>query len=205
MSNYLLEIGVEELPYKFIPSAISQLKQSFENLLTTNAVNFSNVDVYATPRRLAVIIKNLDSTQKESEKLVKGPVQNIAYNPDGTLSNAGMGFARKNNVSESDLFIQDGYVYAKIKTVSKSVEELLKESIPQLIFKMQGSHFMRWSDNEEKFSRPIRWLVSLLDDKEVKITILDVTSSKMTRGHRFSANKDIEINNPDEYIEKLKT
>ena len=70
---------------------------------------------------------------------------------------------------------------------------------------MQGSHFMRWSDNEEKFSRPIRWLVSLLDDKEVKITILDVTSSKMTRGHRFSANKDIEINNPDEYIEKLKT
>ena len=124
MSNYLLEIGVEELPYKFIPSAISQLKQSFENLLTTNAVNFSNVDVYATPRRLAVIIKNLDSTQKESEKLVKGPVQNIAYNPDGTLSNAGMGFARKNNVSESDLFIQDGYVYAKIKTVSKSVEEL---------------------------------------------------------------------------------
>ena len=205
MSNYLLEIGVEELPYKFIPSAVSQLKQSFENLLNNNAVSFSKVDVYATPRRLAVIVKDLDSTQKESEKLVKGPIQNIAYNQDGSLSNAGVGFAKKNNVSEQDLFVKDGYLFAKIKTISKSVDELLKESIPQLVFNLQGSHFMRWSNHEEKFSRPIRWLVSLLDEKEVKITILDVTSSKMTRGHRFSANKNIEINSPDEYIEKLKT
>ena len=205
MSNYLLEIGVEELPYKFIPSAINQLKQSFENLFNSNSVNYSDVNVYATPRRLAVIVKDLDLTQKESEKSVKGPIQNIAYNPDGTLSNAGLGFAKKNNVEEKDLFVQEGYLYAKIKTVSKSVEDLLKESIPQIIFKMQGSHFMRWSDHEEKFSRPIRWLVSLLDEKEIKITILDVTSSKISRGHRFSENKEIEINKPDEYIEKLKT
>jgi len=205
MSNYLLEIGVEELPYKFIPSAINQLKQSFENLFDSNSVKYSAVNVYATPRRLAVIVNDLDLTQKESEKLVKGPIQNIAYNPDGILSNAGLGFAKKNNVDEKDLFVQDGYLYAKIKTVSKSVEELLKENIAQIIFKLQGSHFMRWSDHEEKFSRPIRWLVSLLDEKEVKITILDVTSSKTSRGHRFSKNKTIEINNPNEYIEKLKT
>ena len=76
MSKYLLEIGVEELPYRFITTAIEQLKKSFENLLNNNEINFDNIEVYGTPRRLTVIINNLDDKQKDVTKIIKGPVAN---------------------------------------------------------------------------------------------------------------------------------
>lgn len=203
MSKYLLEIGCEELPYKFIPSAITQLQNGFENFLNTNKVQFDDVKVYATPRRLAVIISGLEKESKDEEKIVKGPIKKVAYDENGNLTKAGEGFCRKNNVSADDLFVQDDYVHAKIVIKGKSIVELLKENVPSIILKLQGSHFMRWSDNEEKFSRPIRWIVSILDRDEVKIKIIDKESSNVTRGHRF-AQQNVYINNPDDYIEIMR-
>ena len=78
MSKYLLEVGVEELPYKFIPMAISQLKTGFETFLENNNVKFGRVNVMATPRRLAVIIEDIASSQPDSEKVVKGPIASVA-------------------------------------------------------------------------------------------------------------------------------
>ncbi len=203
MSKYLLEIGCEELPYKFIPSAITQLQNGFENFLNTNKVQFDDVKVYATPRRLAVIISGLEKESKDEEKIVKGPIKKVAYDENGNLTKAGEGFCRKNNVSADDLFVQDDYVHAKIVIKGKSIVELLKENVPSIILKLQGSHFMRWSDNEEKFSRPIRWIVSILDRDEVKIKIIDKESSNVTRGHRFT-QQNVYINNPDDYIEIMR-
>ena len=89
MSKYLLEVGCEELPYKFIPSAIQQLKNGFETFLNNNKVEFENVNVYATPRRLAVIISGLEKQSKDEEKIVKGPIKKVAYDENGNLTKAG--------------------------------------------------------------------------------------------------------------------
>lgn len=211
MSNiYLLEVGTEELPYKFIPQAIAQLKSGFENFLKTNNIEFKSIDVYATPRRLAVIVADLATQQPDEEKILKGPIEKVAYDENGNLSKAGLGFGSKCGVEAKDLFVKDGYLHAKVFNKGKLTSEVLQENVAQLVLKLQGPHFMRWAENDEKFSRPIRWIVSLFNDKEIPVEIVGVKSSKFSRGHRFSngthisAENDIEIKNPDEYVEKLK-
>ena len=204
MSKYLLEVGCEELPYKFIPSAIQQLKTGFENFLNSNKVVFEKVDVYATPRRLAVIVSGLEKQSKDEEKIVKGPVKKVAYDENGNLTRAGEGFCKKNGISPEDLYIENDYIHAKIVIKGKSIVELLKDNVPTIVLKLQGSHFMRWAENEVKFSRPIRWIVSILDNEEVKIKIIDRESSNVTRGHRFAEEKEAVITSPDDYIEILR-
>lgn len=203
MNKYLLEIGTEELPYRFIPQAVTQLKSGFENFFQTNQIKFDSIDVFATPRRLAVIVNNIEEKQPDEEKIVKGPIKNVAYDENGNLTKAGLGFGGKYGVKESDLFLQDNYLHAKIFSKGKLTSELLQENVAQIVLKLQGPYFMRWAGNDEKFSRPIRWIVSILNEKEVPVEIIDVKSSKFTRGHRFS-EQNVEINNPDEYIQKLK-
>lgn len=203
MSKYLLEVGCEELPYKFIPSAIQQLKTGFENFLNSNKVEFEDVKVYATPRRLAVIVSGLEKESKDEIKVVKGPIKKVAYDENGNLTKAGEGFCRKNGINPEDLYIENDYIHAKITIKGKSIVELLKENVPSIVLKLQGSHFMRWADNDEKFSRPIRWIVSILDREEVKIKIIDKESSNVTRGHRF-AQQNVYINNPDDYVEIMR-
>lgn len=203
MSKYLLEVGTEELPYKFIPSAIEQLNKGFTTFLNDNKVKFSDVKVYATPRRLAVIVDGLEDKTEDEEKIVKGPIAKVAFDEAGNLTKAGEGFARKNNLSKEDLYIEDNYVHAKIVIKGKPIAELLQENVPSIFMKLQGSHFMRWGYNDEKFSRPIKWIVSILDENEVKIKIIDKESSNHSRGHRFST-QDILIKHPDNYIEEMK-
>lgn len=203
MSKYLLEVGTEELPYKFIPSAIEQLNKGFTTFLNDNKVKFSDVQVYATPRRLAVIVDGLENKTEDEEKIVKGPIAKVAFDEAGNLTKAGEGFARKNNLSKEDLYIEDNYVHAKIVIKGKPIAELLQENVPSIFMKLQGSHFMRWGYNDEKFSRPIKWIVSILDGNEVKIKIIDKESSNHSRGHRFST-QDILIKHPDNYVEEMK-
>ena len=205
MSKYLLEVGCEELPYKFINPAIEQLKNSFSKLLKDNCINYSDINVLATPRRLAVIIDGLPEKQQDETKVLRGPIKNVAYDENGNLTKAGEGFLKKNNLKPEDAYLQDNYLHAKLEIKGKETALVLQENIPSLILKMQASHFMRWDNFEEKFQRPIRWIVSILDDKEVPIQIIDVKSGKISRGHRFSKNKTVEINNPDEYVEKLRS
>lgn len=203
MSKYLLEVGTEELPYKFIPSAIEQLNKGFTTFLNDNKVKFSDIKVYATPRRLAVIVDGLENKTEDEEKIIKGPIAKVAFDEAGNLTKAGEGFARKNNLSKEDLYIEDNYVHAKIVIKGKPIAELLQENVPSIFMKLQGSHFMRWGYNDEKFSRPIKWIVSILDGNEVKIKIIDKESSNHSRGHRFST-QDILIKHPDNYVEEMK-
>ncbi|MDR1167954.1 MAG: glycine--tRNA ligase subunit beta [Heliobacteriaceae bacterium] len=203
MSKYLLELGTEELPYRFIPMAAEQLQRGFENFFNNNKINFEKIDVYATPRRLAVIVSGLDAESKDEEKIVKGPLKTAAYDENGNLTPAGAGFCKKNNVEPSDLFVQDNYLHARIVIKAVSMVDLLKSNVPLIVSKLQGPHFMRWADNEEKFSRPVRWVVSILDREEVKIKIIDKVSSNISRGHRFAQQKVV-IGHPDDYVETMR-
>lgn len=202
MNKYIVEIGTEELPYKFITPAIKQLKSEIEKSLQENKITYSDVKTYATPRRLAVIIENLPVKQEDVEKTVKGPIANIAYDEKGELTKAALGFANKNGVEASALFMEDNYVWAKIEQKGKETKEVLKEIIPQAVLKLRGSHFMRWADLEVKFQRPVRWIVSLFNEEKLEIQIADVKSSDTSRGHRFKSDS-VKIKNADTYADAL--
>ena len=186
MNKYLLEIGVEELPYKFIPDAEKQLTTAFKKFADDNGISFSNIKTFATPRRLSVILEGLPDKKEDILKTVKGPIATIAYDQNGNLTPAALGFAKKNNVAPENLFTENNYIYAKIEEKGKSTKELLEQNVSKIISSLNGSHFMRWADFDVKFQRPIRWLVSLFNNEEAKISFLDVTSGKISRGHRFS-------------------
>ena len=203
MSKYLLEIGVEELPYKFITSVKTQLEDSFKQFLDSNKVEFGSIEVLTTPRRLTVIIDQLADSQPDSTKVFKGPIKKIAFNEDGNLTKAGEGFAKKNGLNPEDLYVEDDYVYAKLEVKGQSTKDLIASNIQSIILKLQGSHFMRWSTNEEKFSRPIRWVVSLYNDEELKVRVIDIESSRVSRGHR-SYEGEVVINKIDEYKDALR-
>ena len=204
MSTYLLEIGTEELPYKFIPQAIEQLEQGFSKFLNENKISYDKIKVYATPRRLAVLVYGLSNQTQDEEKIVKGPIANIAYDENGNLTKAGEGFARKNNVDPTSLYLENNYVHAKIIIKGKNIKDLLSENVPVLFSKLQGAHFMRWGYNDDKFSRPIKWIVSILDNEEVKVKIIDKESGRISRGHRFAPQKEITIEKPENYLDTLK-
>lgn len=204
MAKYLLEIGTEELPYRFIPQAMEQLQTGFTKFFESNKIGFDKIEVLATPRRLAVIVEGLAEKQPDEEKIAKGPIKKVAYDEAGNLTQAGKGFLLKNGVEEKDAYIENDYLHAKVFIKGKPTAESLQENIPQIVLKLQGPYFMRWGANEEKFSRPIRWIVSILDNKEIPLQIVETKSSKFSRGHRFAKEVNIEINNVDEYVEKLK-
>ena len=202
MNKYLLEIGTEELPYKFVNSGIVQLKNAFEKLLNENQIKFSDIKYFSTPRRLTLIIEGFEEKQPDTVKTVKGPILNIAYDENGSLSKAGQGFAKKNGVDESALYKEDNYVWAKVEQKGKEIKDILQENVEKIVLKMQGPYFMRWADLDVKFQRPIRWVVSLLNNEELKLKIADVESSRYSRGHRFKSDK-VEIKNPDSYEQAL--
>ena len=202
MNKYLLEIGTEELPYKFVNSGIVQLKNAFEKLLKDNEIAFSSIKSFSTPRRLTLIIEGFEEKQPDIVKTIKGPVLNIAYDENGNLTKAGLGFAKKNGVDEAALYKEDNYVYAKVEQKGKSIKDILQENVEKIVLKMQGPYFMRWADLDVKFQRPIRWVVSLLNNDELKIKIADIESSRYSRGHRFKSDR-VEIQNPDTYEQDL--
>jgi len=181
VAKYLLEVGTEELPYKFIPSAIEKLKNSFSSMLEENRITCKEIKSYGTPRRLAVIVEEISEFQPDITKEIKGPPSNVAFDKDGNLTKAASGFASKLGISANCLFKKEvsgtEYVFAKIEEKGRPTTEVLSSLVPEIILSLQGAYFMRWGNFDIKFSRPIRWLVSMLDKQEVKINIENVESS----------------------------
>ena len=204
-NNFLLEILVQELPYQFIPNAENQLIDIFTKLLDENKLSFSKIKTYATPRRLALLIEGLQLTQEDIVKDIKGPILNVALDENGNFLPAAIGFAKKNGVRPEDLYKKDNYIWAKVEQKGKSAKEILEENIAPSIMKLQGAHFMRWGYFETKFSRPIENLVAILNNEILNVEIFDKKATNKTKGHRFSKVQEIEITDPKNYIEILKT
>ena len=166
MSNaYLLEVGTEELPAGFLETAPSELADKVRGALSDNGITFGDVSVQATPRRLALFIKNLPDIQPDQENLLKGPPVRIGLDAEGKPTKAAEGFAKKAGVSPTDFKREtlEGEEYLVIHQSIKGqpVKTVLVNMLPDLVLSLSGSHFMRWADQDIKFSRPIRWLLSL--------------------------------------------
>ena len=128
MSDFLLEILVQELPYKFIPDAQKQLKEAFERLFEQYGIEYKTLDVQATPRRLAVMIFGLDDKQKDILKESRGPILSIALDDKGNYTPAALGFAKKNGANEKDLYKKDNYIWAKVEIKTKISVETMRSA-----------------------------------------------------------------------------
>ena len=206
--NYLLEIGVEELPARFVSNAMNQIKSYSLEILKKENIEYSNVEVYSTPRRLSLLIYGLVDKKASKNEKVKGPSKKISYDENGNPSKALLGFMRGQGINESSLSIEsingDEYVFANVVKIGKSLEEVFSSSIPDLIKEISFPKTMKWGGKNLRFARPIRWIVSLLDDRVIPFELEEISVSNITRGHRFLGKKNIEIDNVNNYIELLR-
>ena len=192
MATFLLEIGTEELPADFARLALPQLQTVVSQSLADERLEHDAVRMMGTPRRLAVLVEGLPERQSDRSEEHKGPPAQQAFK-DGEPTPAAIGFARRCGVDPEHLEVRDTprgpFVFATSLTPGRATAEVLAGLIPGWIRGLQGRRFMRWGQGEIRFSRPIRWLVALLDAAVVPVRLQDgdpeVISGRQSRGHRL--------------------
>ena len=184
MEKLLFEIGTEEIPAKFMPGILKQLKELAAAKMQELRIPFEDITVYGTPRRMAFIADGVAETQADVVVEAKGPSVKIAY-VSGAPSKAAQGFARGQGVDVKDLVVRDNYVYAVKHLAGQPVVELLPGFLMDILTSLSFPKTMRWADYEFRFVRPIRWMVALFGDQIIPVEICGVKSGKFSMGHRF--------------------
>lgn len=184
MEKLLFEIGTEEIPAKFMPGILKQLKELAAAKMQELRIPFEDITVYGTPRRMAFIAGGVAETQADVVVEAKGPSVKIAY-VSGAPSKAAQGFARGQGVDVKDLVVRDNYVYAVKHLAGQPVVELLPDLLMDILTSLSFPKTMRWADYEFRFVRPIRWMVALFGDQIIPVEICGVKSGKFSMGHRF--------------------
>ena len=193
MEKLLFEIGTEEIPAKFMPGILAQLKELAEKKMDELRIPYEAVRVYGTPRRMTFIADGVAEHQADSTVEAKGPSVQIAFK-DGEATKAAQGFARGQGVAVEDLEVRDGYVFAVKHLAGQEVEALLPGLLQDILTSLNFPKTMRWVDFDFRFVRPIRWMVALFGDKVVPVEITGVKSGNITRGHRFLRPEGVEDN-----------
>ena len=204
MANYLLEIGLEEMPAHLVSAASAQLETRMAAFLKENRVSFDSIAKFSTPRRLAVLVSGLSDTSESIDEAVKGPSAKIAKDDQGNWSKAIQGFSRGQGVTPDELVLQGDYYYANKHVAGIPTADILTTVGNKLISQMQFSTYMKWANNSFLFVRPIQWIASLLDDVVIPFELLDVTASNVTYGHRFLHEGEIVLANALAYEDSLK-
>jgi len=203
-STYLLEIGTEELPAADLVDAIGQLKAAVPKLLDDLRLAHGEITVTGTPRRLVALIKDLAPRQADEETLVKGPPAERAFDASGAATQAAIGFARKHGLPVEALEVrQEGagrYAFAVVRKAGRPTPDVLAEVLPGLVAGIKFGKTMRWNATNVAFSRPVRWLVSLLGDTVVPFSYAGLTAGRTTRGPRSEGSPELEVASADAYL-----
>ncbi len=205
--DFLFEIGLEELPSRYVDEAESNLKKIAEKELKDGRIDFSEIESFSTPRRVAIIIKNIAEKQADLDKKSVGPSVEVAYK-DGVLTKAGEGFVKSQGATENDIKIIENekgkYILIEKFVAGKPLKEVLPEILTNIIKKIEFEKSMKWSNKSFRFARPIKWFVTLLDNEILPFEFEGLKGGNKTRGMRYFASQDIELSNPDEYLAKLR-
>jgi len=203
--TYLLEIGLEEMPAHVVTPSMNQLQTRVENYLKDQRIEYQTINVFSTPRCLALEIEGLSDKQPDVDELVKGPAKKIALDDEGNWSKAAIGFTKCQGVSVDDIEFKEvketEYVFVNKHITGESVATVLA-GLDQVIASMTFPTLMKWGEYKLDYIRPIHWLVSLLDDAVVPFKILNVTADRLTKGHRFLGH-DLELTNATDYENAL--
>ena len=208
MHNYLLEIGVEEIPSDYVKNTKTQLREKFEKLLTENKLSYEEIEIESTPRRFMILLKNVAEAAKAEVISVRGPSVKIAYDEENNPSRALLGFLKGQKAELSDVLIKEqkgeDYIFVEKKEESKSLEDVLKEEVYDLVKSISFPRSMRWGGRSIRWARPIRWFVSLLDDKILDFDAEGIEVGNITKGHRSLGSDKVVIDKISDYEEKLK-
>lgn len=201
--QFILEIGTEEIPAKFMRGTLAQMREAAAALLQEENLTADAIEAFGTPRRLVLQLTGLAEEQAVTTEIKRGPAVGIAFREDGTPSPALQGFARSQGVAAEDLTERDGYMYAEVRRGGKAAREILAARMPQFIHGLQFPKSMRWGTESMRFARPIRWLVALYGDEVIPFEVAGVQSGRTTRGHRFLGREEREIATAEAYRDTL--
>jgi len=207
--DLLIEIGVEELPPKNLEKLSFAFSKGMETACKANNIDFNCVEAYATPRRLAVIVKALAPKATDRDITIWGPPKHIAFDSTSKPTKAAKAFAKKNNIKISnlgELIEKDGSqdkLCLRIRQTGTPTQDLLENMINQILFELPVEKRMRWGYLREEFVRPVRWAVVLYGSKTLNLKILGIISSNITRGHRFLAPDRILVSSVTSYQDTL--
>jgi len=197
MPDFLLEIGCEEIPARMIDAASQELRERVAALLNRERLSSSgNLSSFDTPRRLAVLAPGIAAAQDDVTEQVTGPSATVAYK-DGQPTPAAHAFAKKAGVDVSQLATisttRGEYLAAKITKKGRSAAEILAEELPKEIASLYWPKSMYWRQPSERFIRPVRWLVAMLDEDVIRLEFGGIRAEKTSRGHRSLSNGAVTI------------
>ncbi|MBI4666931.1 MAG: glycine--tRNA ligase subunit beta [Nitrospinae bacterium] len=208
MSEFLYEIGVEELPAGYVRPAVEALKTAVLAHLEGLGIPYGDAQTYATPRRLAISIK--DIPDRRPQRLVKqyGPPAKAAFDSGGSLTKAGYGFAKSKGVEPESIRVENTgkgeYIYVEVEEGGEKVAGSLASALPKITLGLPFPKSMVWGAGEARFARPIRWIVMLFDGQVVPMEVAGIWSGPSTRGHRFLGDQEIQVSGREDYLRKLK-
>lgn len=191
--DLLLEIGTEEVPAHAMPLILTELKENAAKALADLRLSYAAVKALGTPRRIALIVTDLAARQMDVTAERRGPSAAVAFDGEGNLTKAGLGFARGAKVDPKDLVTKDGYVYAAIHEAGEETSQLLSTLLPDLIAHLTFPNSMRWGDLDFRFIRPLRWLVALYGGEVIPFTLAGIRAGRTSRGHRFLGKTAFDI------------
>ena len=205
--DLLIELGTEELPPKALKKLSNAFTQGIIDGLKKAGFEINDVESFAAPRRLAVLIKSVAAMQPDREVERKGPNLKAAYDADGNPTKAVMGFARSCGVEVGDLQQQetDKGVWLIFRATEKGhvLSDLIVDIVNQSLAKLPIPKHMRWGDKNEEFVRPVHWVVLMHGANVIDAQIMGLKTSNVTFGHRFHAKGEIKLASADEYKQKL--
>ncbi|MDD2521967.1 MAG: glycine--tRNA ligase subunit beta [Anaerolineaceae bacterium] len=197
-ADLLFEIGTEELPASELDRALEQLHSNFKTWLAETRLEYETLLVQGTPRRLTVMVKDLQTRQAMRIVELKGPPADRAFDSEGKPTKVAEGFARSKGLQLDQLkvktFENGRYVVAEISEAVRTSLDLLTEKLPAVIGDLRFSKSMRWNQSGDSFSRPVRWILAILDDQVVPFEFAGLNSGNTTWGLRFSEQPSARVN-----------
>ena len=202
--DFLVELGVEELPPKALRTLANAFRDGIQKGLKEAGLSHGDVHIYAAPRRLAVLIERLVERQDDRTQIMDGPPVQVAFDEDGEPTKAGLGFARRCGVDISEIDRSGAKLRFEQHIVGQDTTALLPGIVEDSLDNLPIPKRMRWGARKEEFVRPTQWLVMLFGEEVVDCTILAQTAGRASRGHRFHHNTDVILQQPSDYVEALR-
>lgn len=205
--DLLFEIGTEELPWGAQDSGREQLERNAASLLENHRLTYAGIEIYSTPRRLTLLVKDLEERQADREEMVKGPSRSAAFDAEGKPTKAAEGFCRSKGAAVEDLETRETekgeFVFLRVKEEGKPASEVLPGLLDELLRSFTFPKSMRWGSGEFRFARPVRWLLALYGKEVVTCGVEGLESTHFTRGHRFLSHNPHVVREPSAYLEVL--
>ncbi len=206
MSEYLLELLLEEMPPADIEMILNTLEINLNDALEKARIDHGKIDIFSTPRRFGFIIHDISSTQRDAFGTKKGPSESVAFK-DGKPTKALEGFMKSNNAQLSDIEISESnggkYVFLKKFDQGLKTKEVLSQILPPILNSFQFTRPMRWGNGEFSYTRPVHSIISIMDEEVVPFEFMGKIASKITKSHRY-LDKEITVKSVSDYERVMK-